>query len=386
MSYDPEDAFDLGADYGQNFMNGVTSGFDNYQNRPVTWLTQWPSALMHATSAGFQSVGVGWIDDILRGMGGQTALSGDVKSTLDSTFKSWWGALKETFGNPGGNVRRDFQSWMDAWMGMATTTAGESMGSIATRMLDSALAMGGSGVAAVVAANKDLFLQIMGETANEVVGGAFDAVDKLVGLAGSFGGLGSAAAERYRTQKIAPEQEKLALLEAELSTLEQQGAVHQVIALKVREIEEQKALIAANEEKILALQQAQADLGWLQAQLDVIKMATDNQINLAGLLPSGFQFGLGADPEQILAVMTALVQQLVQAANSSIPSYAVGTSYVPRTGLAMLHRGESVIPAGGRPPITMNFTYAPALSTIDRHEAEYVLRPLIEDAVRTITG
>jgi hypothetical protein len=31
---------------------------------------------------------------------------------------------------------------------------------------------------------------------------------------------------------------------------------------------------------------------------------------------------------------------------SKLPSYAVGTNYVPRTGLALLHAGEAVIPAG----------------------------------------
>jgi hypothetical protein len=31
---------------------------------------------------------------------------------------------------------------------------------------------------------------------------------------------------------------------------------------------------------------------------------------------------------------------------ASFPSYQSGTDYVPRTGLAMLHAGEQVIPAG----------------------------------------
>ena len=32
---------------------------------------------------------------------------------------------------------------------------------------------------------------------------------------------------------------------------------------------------------------------------------------------------------------------------SSLPHYASGTDYVPRTGLAVVHQGEQIIPAGG---------------------------------------
>jgi hypothetical protein len=46
-----------------------------------------------------------------------------------------------------------------------------------------------------------------------------------------------------------------------------------------------------------------------------------------------------------------------------IPSFAVGTDYVPRTGLAMIHKGERIIPAaenragmGGGPSIIFNIS------------------------------
>ncbi len=37
-----------------------------------------------------------------------------------------------------------------------------------------------------------------------------------------------------------------------------------------------------------------------------------------------------------------------QYSDSNLPHYASGTDYVPRTGLAVVHQGESIIPAGGR--------------------------------------
>ncbi|MEO5740609.1 MAG: hypothetical protein ABIS29_08450, partial [Vicinamibacterales bacterium] len=43
----------------------------------------------------------------------------------------------------------------------------------------------------------------------------------------------------------------------------------------------------------------------------------------------------------------------------AVPSYAVGTSYVPRDMMAMVHRGEAIIPAGqngGGATIVMNVT------------------------------
>lgn len=56
-----------------------------------------------------------------------------------------------------------------------------------------------------------------------------------------------------------------------------------------------------------------------------------------------------------------------------IPGMAMGTSFVPRDMLAFLHRGEAVIPAsennlGGG--VTINFTYAPMLSTASPAEAQ----------------
>ncbi len=45
--------------------------------------------------------------------------------------------------------------------------------------------------------------------------------------------------------------------------------------------------------------------------------------------------------------MLGLIRDNLKAANTGagVPSYAVGTGYVPRTGLAMIHEGEAIIPA-----------------------------------------
>ena len=43
----------------------------------------------------------------------------------------------------------------------------------------------------------------------------------------------------------------------------------------------------------------------------------------------------------------AVVRQFFQ--NAGIPQFAVGTNYVPRDGLAMLHKGEAVVPVAYNP-------------------------------------
>lgn len=55
---------------------------------------------------------------------------------------------------------------------------------------------------------------------------------------------------------------------------------------------------------------------------------------------------------------------------SSVPKFERGTSYVPETGLAMLHRGEQVIPAGGGVAGAVTFN----VSAVDARSVRRMLR------------
>ena len=69
--------------------------------------------------------------------------------------------------------------------------------------------------------------------------------------------------------------------------------------------------------------------------------------------------------------LTADVKNLI------LPSYDVGTDFVPRTGPAIVHRGERIVPAhentGGAGPMTVYLRLdAAAVRQIMREEADYV--------------
>lgn len=78
-----------------------------------------------------------------------------------------------------------------------------------------------------------------------------------------------------------------------------------------------------------------------------------------------------------------LAKGLDEELRAMVPSYDVGTSYVPRDGLAYIHQGEQIIPAGraGGAPV-INITLAP--SVIDgRSFAAWMTAP---DSQRVIVG
>ncbi len=54
----------------------------------------------------------------------------------------------------------------------------------------------------------------------------------------------------------------------------------------------------------------------------------------------------------------------------NLPTYAMGTPYVPRTGLAVVHQGEEIVPAGGAPQINITVNVAGSVTT----EAELTRR------------
>jgi hypothetical protein len=82
-------------------------------------------------------------------------------------------------------------------------------------------------------------------------------------------------------------------------------------------------------------------LGKILSQIgQVISQLVSMAIATQGSLP--FPWNIVA----MAATGTALVAGMI-AANSGVPSYDVGTYSVPRTGLALVHQGEAILPVGG---------------------------------------
>lgn len=76
-----------------------------------------------------------------------------------------------------------------------------------------------------------------------------------------------------------------------------------------------------------------------------------------------------------------LISQASLGSSLGIPGYATGTDYVPRTGLALIHQGERIIPAAQNKPGASGITYAPIINIDSRTDQAEVQR-LVSGAVR----
>jgi len=145
----------------------------------------------------------------------------------------------------------------------------------------------------------------------------FELAESMLGAAGVFGGVGTAAAERYRDQAIKPLEEQLRILEDQLGVLErQEGTTAQQAQLNAR-IVGLKQQIAEREEKITALQQQQADLKFLEAQVQLVKLIREQGLDARQIL-GGLELGLNADLPGLIQAMTAAMQQMIAAAQAEL--------------------------------------------------------------------
>ena len=433
-----------------NFVQGFDDGMRAGASLVQQWFAKWPVALMSApATAGFASVGIAWIDAVLQGMGSRaTGITGETKTVLDETFKRWYTALKTTFGGGQSNIRRQFEDWMDDWAGIATQGVGESIGSVASRMLDTAIATGGTAIANIISANKDLFIALLGDMAAQTSQEMFAGIDKILSLAGAFGGFGGAVAERYQSLFVDPlqatadsaqaaldliadvdkqrldllkpiadetkkltalqtqyntaiaagilpsyltdladnilgEQEKLDALNAQDAALvAQRATMGDQVALTAQLAASQNEIKTATE-SMLALQKQQADLSYLQAQLDFMKVIQENGLNAADIL-GGLELGLGASMPGLIDAMTRAVQQLVVAAQTTLgihsPSSvfaAMGTNAMGSFGAAAMRAAPTaagymnagmnhVINTTYQYDLTANYKYESEQSLMDR--------------------
>jgi len=407
---------EIGRNVGQGLANGITAavpgtrgaaamminaviqavddGIAEGPSPAQMWAAKWPADLMRASIEPMRKVGIAWVDAILSGMSNQTTgITSGTKTALEGTFRQWWTALKTTFGNPGSGVRRQFQDWMGDWMTIASQGAGETLGSVASRMLDTAVRTAGPNIARIVTANRGLFLSLMGSGVSQTSGGMFAGFDKIMSLAGTLGGLGGAAASRYQAQVLDPARAHLQVLEDQLATMQEQNVSQTRQAAIVKQIAAQKKEIAASEKMLTSLAKQQADLQFIQAQADLIKMIKENGLDAKKIL-GGLKLGLGADLSAVIAAMTAAMRQMVRAAQRELgvasPSRVfaqIGEQVMAGFGGGVLRAAPAaagMVGMGMRSVVTQN-TYHYNLSANYKYESQASVVDRIK-VLRMLTG
>ena len=85
--------------------------------------------------------------------------------------------------------------------------------------------------------------------------------------------------------------------------------------LTLEQIEAQREL-ARQQERLAALEEKRAQIGFLQQQLDLIKLIKDN--NLSANILEGLTLGLNADPGALMDAMAAAMRQMIAAAEQEL--------------------------------------------------------------------
>lgn len=84
----------------------------------------------------------------------------------------------------------------------------------------------------------------------------------------------------------------------------------------------------AMEEELLELQQQQADLAFLQQQLNLINTLAEAGIDPESIL-GGIELGIGANVDELIGVMSVAVQALIEAANEELGASSPARALVP---------------------------------------------------------
>ena len=106
----------------------------------------------------------------------------------------------------------------------------------------------------------------------------------------------------------------------------------------------------------------------------------------------GFWTGVGtgsqsSDTNIQVSSLSSSAQTVISGLSYNVPSYDVGTNYVPNDQLAMVHKGEAIIPAKYNTSFTGNSTDNSLLyRTIDNMNSEIAsLRSIIQQGI-PVTG
>lgn len=144
-------------------------------------------------------------------------------------------------------------------------------------------------------------------------------------LGGGFGTFGGAVATRFTKQTLDPLKARIDAVVAQQKALQdvmdEQGFGDIGQLSEMNRLEAQRVALvteyAKQQQKILDMQQQEADLSFLKAQLDFLKLLKEEKLDLGSIL-GGLKLGLEADLPGLLAAMTNAIGAMVAKANDTL--------------------------------------------------------------------
>lgn len=359
---------------GTNIVGGISQGITDAGNTlkeaidyVVGLIPQWVRDILGIGSPSrvMMEYGRNIVEGLIQGMKsiGSGEITGPARQQISKIMLEWEYGFRNVLVY-GEATSKDIKERLSGYIKDLAYSPGMKMGDALKRVYDSLLARYKSAESVNrqhLAKAMEQHQGIIDNLVNQYKDAALTEVKSLADMVntiwGAVSGLGSAAGTRYQKQMIDPLKEQLALLE-------EQGD-------ETGRIEELKRQIAEHEARVLELQEQQADMQWLTAQMDLLKMIKDYGLNAKDIL-GGLEFGINADPGAILDTMKRAMDNMLTQMQENIGGMGVALAGAP-----------SLSPAYAMAAATpIQVVYQPVFSAVDQHEAENRIKPIIVNVIR----
>jgi hypothetical protein len=182
-----------------------------------------------------------------------------------------------------------------------------------------------------------------------------EAAEEMLDVAGTLSGLGSAAAQRWE-EELDPLEAELDMLDAriaEMVGLREAGVWSRARDAELRRTQERRNEVAREyeriQERLLRLQEAQADLSFLQQQVKLLDTIAEHGLDAEEIL-GGMTLGVDASVDEIVFAMTRALEEIIGTTEEELgiasPSRVfAGIGQQMMEGLASGIRGAVRLPA-----------------------------------------
>ena len=267
-----------------------------------------------------------------------TALAGkydEVKDAVTDPLTDAWQAIQDTLGDWLQIGKDILQGLIDGVIDMAHKLIDAIVGAVQGAIDRAKKLLGIESASRVfIGIGQDLmggFIQGIRERMGEMFQYAQDIRDELAeifDMAGMFARIGRGAMSAFQRWTVDPLREELEQLEdqiAEIEAMERPISFPEAIE-HLRLLDEQTAKrneLADAEERVLALREQQAQLGFLETQLKLLDLIESRGLDPAEVL-GGAALGIAADPGAIMDAMTRAMTAVVERAQYELTIEAMG--------------------------------------------------------------